>query len=95
MAPMVAEIALMPGGLIAWILVGLISGWLAGQVMKGGGFGMIGDILIGLVGSLIGGFLISFFDQGVAGFWGSIFVAFLGACVFIAIARALGGRRVA
>ena len=63
--------------------------------MKGGGFGMIGDILVGLVGSLIGGFLMSFFDQGVAGFWGSVFVAFLGACVFIAIVRAINGRRVA
>jgi uncharacterized membrane protein YeaQ/YmgE (transglycosylase-associated protein family) len=93
MAPMLADIALMPGGIIAWIIVGLIAGWLAGIVMKGGGYGLIGDLLVGLVGSLVGGFLVGFFDQGVAGFWGSIFVAFLGACVFIAIARALSGRR--
>ncbi len=85
----------MPGGLIAWILVGLISGWLAGLMMKGGGFGLLGDIVVGLIGSLVGGFLMSFFVQGVAGFWGSIFVAFLGACVFIAISRAIGGRRIA
>ena len=93
MTLLLADIALMPGGIIAWILVGLISGWLAGQVMKGGGFGLIGDLVIGLVGSLVGGFLMSFFDQGVAGFWGSIFVSFIGACVLLAISRALGGRR--
>jgi uncharacterized membrane protein YeaQ/YmgE (transglycosylase-associated protein family) len=95
MIPMLADIALMPGGIIAWILVGLIAGWLAGVVMKGGGYGLIGDLLVGLVGSLVGGFLVSFFDTGIAGFWGSIVVAFLGACVFIAIVRAVSGRRVA
>jgi uncharacterized membrane protein YeaQ/YmgE (transglycosylase-associated protein family) len=92
---MLADIALMPGGIIAWILVGLISGWLAGMVMKGGGYGLLGDLVVGLVGSLVGGFMVSFFDTGIAGFWGSIFVAFLGACVFIAIARAISGRQVA
>lgn len=86
-----ADIAMMPGGLIAWALVGLISGWLAGVVMKGGGFGMIGDILVGLVG-LVGGFLMSYLMQGPEGFWGSIFVSFIGACIFIAITRALSGR---
>jgi uncharacterized membrane protein YeaQ/YmgE (transglycosylase-associated protein family) len=93
MAPMIADITLMPGSLIAWIFVGLISGFLAGQVMKGGGYGLIGDLVVGLIGSLVGGFLISFFDSGVAGFWGSVFVSFVGACVFIAISRALTGRR--
>ena len=87
-----ADIAMMPGGLIAWALVGLISGWLAGVVMKGGGFGMIGDILVGLVGALVGGFLMSYLMQGPEGFWGSIFVSFIGACIFIAITRALSGR---
>ena len=87
-----AEIALFPGGLIAWVLVGLISGWLAGQVMKGGGFGMLGDIVVGLIGSLIGGFVMSYFVQGTEGFWGSIFVSFLGACILIAISRAFSGR---
>jgi uncharacterized membrane protein YeaQ/YmgE (transglycosylase-associated protein family) len=87
-----ADIMLMPGGLIAWILVGLISGWLAGQMMKGGGFGMLGDIVVGLVGALVGGFLMGYFVQGAEGFWGSIFVSFLGACIFIAITRALSGR---
>jgi uncharacterized membrane protein YeaQ/YmgE (transglycosylase-associated protein family) len=87
-----ADIALFPGGIIAWVLVGLISGWLAGMAMKGGGYGIFGDILVGLIGAMIGGFLVSFFVQGMAGFWGSILVSFLGACVCIAIVRALSGR---
>ncbi len=72
--------------------MGLISGFLAGSVMKGGGYGMIGDLVVGLIGALVGGFLVGFFVQGTEGFWGSIVVSFLGACVFIAISRALSGR---
>jgi uncharacterized membrane protein YeaQ/YmgE (transglycosylase-associated protein family) len=87
-----AEIALFPGGIIAWALVGLISGWLAGMAMKGGGYGILGDIIIGLIGAMVGGFLVSFFVQGMTGFWGSILVSFLGACVCIAIVRAISGR---
>jgi uncharacterized membrane protein YeaQ/YmgE (transglycosylase-associated protein family) len=93
MSLFLADIALMPGGPIAWVLVGLISGWLAGNMMKGGGFGMLGDILVGLVGALVGGFLMSFFVQGDMGFWGSILVSFFGACIFIAITRAFSVRR--
>lgn len=92
--PMVlADIALMPGGVIAWAVVGLISGWLAGMVMKGGGYGILGDLIVGLIGSMVGGFLVGYFVQGDAGFWGSIFVAFIGACVMIAIVRAVSGSR--
>jgi uncharacterized membrane protein YeaQ/YmgE (transglycosylase-associated protein family) len=92
MGTLLAQIALFPGGIIAWIVVGLIAGWLAGVVMKGGGYGVLGDIVVGLIGALVGGFLMSYFVEGVAGFWGSIFVAFIGACILIAIVRAIGGR---
>jgi uncharacterized membrane protein YeaQ/YmgE (transglycosylase-associated protein family) len=88
-----ADISMWAGGIIAWLVVGLIAGWLAGMVMKGGGYGLLGDIIVGLIGSLIGGFLMGYFVQGTTGFWGSILVAFLGACVLIAIVRALGGPR--
>lgn len=82
-----------PGGIIAWIVVGLIAGWLAGVVMKGGGYGLIGDIVVGLVGALVGGFVFSLVTGGgTAGFWGSILVAFIGAVILIAIIRALPGR---
>ena len=82
-----------PGGIIAWIVVGLVAGWLAGVVMKGGGFGVVGDIVVGLVGALVGGFVFTLVTGGgSAGFWGSILVAFIGAVILIAIIRALPGR---
>jgi uncharacterized membrane protein YeaQ/YmgE (transglycosylase-associated protein family) len=82
-----------PGGIIAWLVVGLIAGWLAGLVMKGGGYGVIGDIVIGIVGAFVGGFVFSLITGGgSAGFWGSIAVAFVGAVILIAIVRALPGR---
>jgi uncharacterized membrane protein YeaQ/YmgE (transglycosylase-associated protein family) len=82
-----------PGGLIAWIVVGLVAGWLAGVVMKGGGFGVVGDIVVGLIGALVGGFVFSLITGGgSAGFWGSIVVAFIGAVILIALIRALPGR---
>jgi uncharacterized membrane protein YeaQ/YmgE (transglycosylase-associated protein family) len=92
MVVLFADIAMWPGGVIAWLVIGLISGWLAGQFMKGGGYGILGDIVIGLIGSLVGGFLFGYFVQGTTGFWGSILVSFLGACILIAIVRAISGR---
>jgi len=92
MTTLFADIALIPGGIIAWLVVGLVAGWLAGSVMRGGGFGMVGDIVMGLIGALIGGFVVGFFVHGDAGFWGSIGVAFVGACLLIALVRALGPR---
>jgi uncharacterized membrane protein YeaQ/YmgE (transglycosylase-associated protein family) len=92
MEPLLAAIALWPGGIIAWLVVGLIAGWLAGMVMKGGGYGVLGDIVLGLIGSVVGGFLVSYFVQGDAGFWGSIVVSFIGAVILIAIVRAVSGR---
>jgi len=79
-----------PGGLIAWLVVGLIAGWLAGQFMKGGGYGIIGDIVLGIIGSFIGGFVFSLLLPGSSGgLIGSIVVAFVGAVILIALARAL------
>ena len=72
------------------ILVGLIAGWLAGQVMKGGGYGILIDILLGLVGGVIGGWL--FGALGVypgGGVLGSIVVAFVGAVILVALSRAI------
>jgi uncharacterized membrane protein YeaQ/YmgE (transglycosylase-associated protein family) len=84
--------ALEPGGIIAWIVVGLIAGWLAGQFMRGGGFGLVGDLVVGLVGALIGGFVFGLLFPGTsAGLIGSIVVAFVGAVILIAITRAVSG----
>jgi uncharacterized membrane protein YeaQ/YmgE (transglycosylase-associated protein family) len=81
--------------ILAWLVVGLIAGWLAGLVMKGGGYGVIGDIVVGVVGALLGGFLagVLFGGDYVTGINGTtIFVAFLGAVVLIAVVRTLPGR---
>ena len=82
-----------PGGILAWLLVGLIAGWLAGQFMRGGGFGLIGDIVMGIVGAFIGGFLFAFLLPGsTVGLLGSVVAAFIGAVVLILVIRALPGR---
>ena len=80
--------SLEPGGLIAWLVVGLIAGWLAGQFMRGGGYGLIGDIVLGIIGAFIGGFIFSLILPGSSmGLIGSIVVAFIGAVILIALAR--------
>ncbi|TAK24436.1 MAG: GlsB/YeaQ/YmgE family stress response membrane protein [Chloroflexota bacterium] len=76
-----------------WLIVGLIAGWLAGQFMKSGGYGLVGDIVLGIVGAVLGGLLFGFLMPGSSvGFVGSIVVAFIGAVLLIAILRALPGR---
>ena len=84
-------------GLLSWIVVGVIAGWLAGKVVKGTGFGCLGDIIVGVVGGLVGGFLASALfniPDAVNGFnLGSILVAFLGAVVVIIVVRLLRGGR--
>ena len=80
----------MIGALIWWILIGLIAGWLAGKVMKGGGFGLGMDILIGMAGAVIGGFvfrLLGFFSTG--GVIPSILMAFVGAVILLWLVRML------
>ncbi|GAK56190.1 putative membrane protein [Candidatus Vecturithrix granuli] len=75
-------------GLILFILIGLAAGWLAGQVVKGGGYGVVGDIIVGVIGALIGGFL--FQRSGVfagAGLLGSLIVATIGAIILLFVLR--------
>jgi uncharacterized membrane protein YeaQ/YmgE (transglycosylase-associated protein family) len=88
-----AESALNPGGMIAWLVMGLIAGWLAGVVMKGGGYGIVVDIIIGLVGAVVGGYMFGLLDIGGVGLLGSMVVAFLGACLLIMIMRFVAGVR--
>jgi uncharacterized membrane protein YeaQ/YmgE (transglycosylase-associated protein family) len=84
-------------GILAWIVVGLIAGWLAGLVMRGGGYGILGNMVIGIVGALIGGFLASALFNMPNAVNGinipSVLVAFLGSVILVAILRALSGRR--
>ena len=84
--------------ILAWIVVGLIAGWLAGRVMREGGYGLIGDIIVGVVGGLLGGWLASSVLHIGAAVSGinieSILVAFVGAVILLVLLRLLsGGRR--
>jgi uncharacterized membrane protein YeaQ/YmgE (transglycosylase-associated protein family) len=83
--------------LLAWIVVGLIAGWLASQVMRGGSYGIIGDIIVGVVGAVIGGYLAGALlnmPNAVSGInITSIVVAFIGAIILIAVLRLISGRR--
>lgn len=73
---------------IWWLIVGLIAGFLAGVVMRGGGYGIIGDIIAGIVGAFIGGWLFGLLGISAGGgIVGSVIVAFIGACILIAILR--------
>jgi uncharacterized membrane protein YeaQ/YmgE (transglycosylase-associated protein family) len=74
-------------GIIWWIVVGLIAGWAAGKIMKGGGYGVVADILLGIVGGIVGGWIVGFFGGGGGGFISSILVAILGAVVLIELGR--------
>jgi uncharacterized membrane protein YeaQ/YmgE (transglycosylase-associated protein family) len=76
-----------PGGLLSWLVVGLIAGAVAGRVVRGRGFGCLVDIVVGVAGAFIGGFLLGYFVQGVAGFWESLVVAFIGAVVLLTVIR--------
>jgi uncharacterized membrane protein YeaQ/YmgE (transglycosylase-associated protein family) len=67
-----------------YLLIGLCAGWLAGQLVQGGGFGVIGDIVVGVIGSLLGGYLFSLFGASTgAGLLGSLLVATIGAVVLL------------
>jgi|SRR5579863_118261 len=76
-----------------WLVVGLIAGFLASRVMRGGGYGLIGDIVVGLIGAFIGGWLSGFLGIGSFGLIGTVVVAFIGACILLAILHAVSGGR--
>ena len=84
-----------PGSWISWIIVGLIAGAIAARVVAGRGFGCLADIVVGVAGALIGGFLLTaiFHMTGTVGFWGSIIVAFIGAAVLLSVLKLLSGGR--
>jgi uncharacterized membrane protein YeaQ/YmgE (transglycosylase-associated protein family) len=82
-----------PGGILGWLLVGLIAGALAGRLVAGRGYGCLLDIVLGVAGAFIGGALLGGFIHGQVGFWGSLVVAFIGAVVLLAFVRLLSGRR--
>ena len=76
---------------VLWfLLVGVIAGWLAGVLVKGGGFGLVGDLVVGIIGALLGGLLFSGLGGAVGGgLLGSIVVATLGAVILLVVLRVL------
>jgi len=75
--------------LIWWAVVGLIAGWAAGKIMKGGGYGVVMDIVLGIIGAVIGGWLMGIVGIHAGGFLGTIIVAIIGAVFLIWITRML------
>jgi uncharacterized membrane protein YeaQ/YmgE (transglycosylase-associated protein family) len=79
-------------GLIIFLVIGAVAGWLAGVIVKGGGFGLIGDIVVGVIGSLIGGWLFGLLGIAAGGLIGSIIAAVVGAIILIVIVRLINAR---
>ena len=79
-----------PQSIIVWLIVGAIAGWLAGQVVKGGGFGLIGDIIVGIIGAVIAGWLLPQIGIVIGGgIIAAIIDAFIGAVILLIILRLL------
>jgi uncharacterized membrane protein YeaQ/YmgE (transglycosylase-associated protein family) len=75
--------------LILFLLIGLCAGWLAGKLMKGSGFGLVGDLIIGCIGALLGGFLLGLLGVTTAGLIGALISATIGALVLLFVLRFL------
>jgi uncharacterized membrane protein YeaQ/YmgE (transglycosylase-associated protein family) len=93
--PLAGSLNLQPGSWLLWILVGLISGAVASRVVAGRGFGCLADIVVGIAGAFIGGYLLAliFGANTTVGFWGSLIVAFVGAAVLLSALKLLSGGR--
>lgn len=71
-------------GVVGYIIIGALAGWIAGKIVRGGGAGILMNIVIGVVGALLGGFLLSFaFDTASGGWWFTFFTAILGSVILL------------
>jgi uncharacterized membrane protein YeaQ/YmgE (transglycosylase-associated protein family) len=76
--------------ILSFLIVGIVAGWLAGKLVKGGGFGLVGDLVVGVIGAFVGGFLFSTLGVSAGGgLLGSILVATIGAVVLLYVVRLL------
>ncbi len=94
MAPYLA-VGLQPGGVFAWLIVALLAGAIAGRLVRGRGYGCLVDIVVGILGAVIGGFLVGLVlpVSQAYGFIGSLLVAILGAVVLLGVLRLLSASR--
>jgi len=80
--------------LLWFVIIGAVAGWLAGQFMKGSGFGLIGDIIVGIIGSFLGGYVFRKVGLEIGhGLVGTLIVAFIGAVLLLFIVRLFTGHR--
>ena len=73
--------------LLMFLLIGLVAGWLAGKIMKGGGFGLVGNIIVGAIGAVLGGWLFGLLGISAGGLIGSLVTALVGAIVLLYLVR--------
>lgn len=73
--------------LLVFLFIGLIAGWLAGTLVKGRGFGILGDIVVGVIGAELGGWIFGKIGLSVYGFAGAVFMAFIGAVALLAVIK--------
>jgi len=78
-----------PIGILIFLLIGAVAGWLAGLIMKGGGFGIVGNIIVGIVGAVIGGFVFRLAGIAAGGLIGAIVTATVGAVLLLAAVRVI------
>lgn len=78
-------------GFVSWIVIGLIAGWIAGHLTRGRGFGCIIDVILGLIGAVLGGWIFTRLGIIAFGFWPSLAAATVGAVLLVAIARLFAG----
>ena len=77
-------------GIIVWLIIGALAGWIAGKLVKGGGFGLIGNIVVGIVGAVAGGWLSGVLGISIgSGFIASVITAVVGAVILLAIVSAI------
>ncbi|HZV48162.1 MAG TPA: GlsB/YeaQ/YmgE family stress response membrane protein [Candidatus Dormibacteraeota bacterium] len=88
-------VLLYPGGVLAWVVIGLVAGAVASRLVRGRGLGCLMDLVVGVLGAFIGGFLLSLLVPGATslGFLGSLVVATLGAVILLTFLRLLSPRR--
>jgi len=81
--------------IVGWIILGLLAGWIAGKIMHGGGYGFLGDIVLGILGAIVGGWITgALLGVDVTGLnIPSLIVSVVGACILVAISRAVTGGR--
>ena len=88
-----ASIVLDPAILMAWLVLGALCAWLANKIMNEASYGFMGDVFFGVLGAFVGGCIFGLLVSGDPAFWGTILLAFLGACILISIARAIAAVR--